>query len=114
MQRCHEVEVENAHCHELRTLCGDDTVEKHFGHQHLCGWGGYFARIVDSVTPYCESHLVGFCLFIGSDRAYELFVCDVFYAVCRCLVLEDKLNNAGRVLYATSNAICQLPKFIGC
>jgi hypothetical protein len=27
MQRCHEVEVENVHCHELCTLCVDDTIE---------------------------------------------------------------------------------------
>ncbi len=27
MQRCHEVEVGNVHCHKLRTLCGDDTIE---------------------------------------------------------------------------------------
>jgi hypothetical protein len=27
MQRCHEVEVGNVNCHELRTPCGDDTIE---------------------------------------------------------------------------------------
>jgi hypothetical protein len=113
MQRCHEVEVEGVHCHESCTLCGDHTAEKHFGHQHFCGWGGYFAWVVDSVTPYRELHLVGFCLF-WSDSAYKLPVCDVFYAVCWYLVLEDKLNSVGRVLYMASDAICQSPKFIGC
>jgi hypothetical protein len=78
MQKCHEVEVGDVYCHESHTLlCGDDTVEKHFGHQHFCGQGGYFAGVVDSVTPYHESHLVGFCLF-WSDRAYELPIRDVF------------------------------------
>ncbi len=113
MQRCHEVEVGDVCCHESRNLCGDDTIEKHFGHHHFCGQGGYFAWVVDSVTPYYESHSVGFYLF-WSDCAYELPVCDVFYAACQYLMLEDKLNSVGRVLYATSNAICQLPKFIGC
>ncbi len=96
MQRCHEVEVGDVHCRESHTLCGDDTVEKYFSHQYFCGWGGYFARVVDSVTPYHELHLVGFCLF-GSHRAYNLPVCDVFYAVCWYHVLEDKLNCVGRL-----------------
>jgi hypothetical protein len=97
MQRCHEIEVGNAHCHELRTLRGDDTIGKHFGHPHFCGWGVYFAWVVDSVTPYCESHLVGFCL-LGSDQAYELPIPDIFHAVSWYLVLEDELNSVGRVL----------------
>jgi hypothetical protein len=78
MQRCHEVEVGDVYCHEPHTLlCGDDTVEKHFGHQHFCCQGGYFAGVVDSVTPYHESHLVGFYLF-WSDHAYKLPIRDVF------------------------------------
>ena len=92
MQRCQEVEVGDVHCHEARILCGDHTVEEHFGHQHFCGQGGYFAGVVDSVP-----HLVGFCLF-WSDCAYKLPVCDVFHAFCGYLVLEDKLNSVGRVL----------------
>jgi hypothetical protein len=32
MKRCHEVEVGNVHHHELCPLCGDDTIEEHFGH----------------------------------------------------------------------------------
>ncbi len=32
MKRCHEVEVGNVHCHESCPLCGDDTIEVHFGH----------------------------------------------------------------------------------
>jgi hypothetical protein len=32
MQRFHEVEVRNVHHHELCPLCGDDTIEEHFGH----------------------------------------------------------------------------------
>ncbi len=76
MQRCHEVEVGDVHCHELRTLCRDHTGEKHFNHQHFCGQGGHFAWVVDSVTPYRESHLVGFCLF-WSDPAYKLPICDI-------------------------------------
>jgi hypothetical protein len=111
MQRCHEVEVGEVHCHELCTLCGDHTVEEHFGHQHLCGQGRYFAEVVDSVSSYRESHLVGFCLF-WSDRAYKLPVCDVFHAFCWYLVLEDKLNGVDRVLYLTSNAICQSSNFL--
>jgi hypothetical protein len=113
VQWCYEVEVGDVHCHVPRILCGDNTVEKHFSHQHFCSWGGYFSGVVDSVTPYRELHLVGFSLF-GSDHAYELPICDVFYAVCGYLVLENKLNGVGRVLYMTSDAICQLPKFVGC
>jgi hypothetical protein len=112
MQRCHEVEVGDVQCHEARTLCGDQTVEEHFGHQHFHGWGGYFTRVVDSVSSYCELHSIGFCLF-WSDHANVLPVCDVFHAFCWHLVLEDKLNSVGRVLYLTSDAICQLPKFVG-
>ncbi len=96
MQRCHQVEVGCVHCHELHTLCGDDTIELHFSHQHFNIWGGYLAGVVDSVTPYCESHLVWFCLF-GSDRAYKLPVCNVVHAVCQYLLLEDELNSVGRV-----------------
>ncbi len=32
MKRCHEVEVGNVNCHESCPLCGDDTIEEHFGH----------------------------------------------------------------------------------
>jgi hypothetical protein len=61
MQRCHEVEFGDIHCHEVHTLRGDHTVEEHVGHQHFCGWGGYFAWVVNSVSPYLESHSVGLC-----------------------------------------------------
>ncbi len=113
MQRCHVVQVGNVHCHELHTLHGDDTIELYFSHQYFCGQGGNFAGVVDSVTPYRETHLVGFCLF-GSDQAYKLPVRDIFHAVSVYLVLEDELDSVGRVLYAPSDAICQLPKFVGC
>ncbi len=91
MQRCHEVEVGNVHCHELCTLCGDDTVEEHFGHQHFCSWGGYFAGVVDSVTSYRELHLVWFCLF-WSDQAYEMPICDIFHGVCGTLCWKMNLT----------------------
>ncbi len=69
--------------------------------------------VVDSVAAYRESHLVGFCLF-GSDQAYELPVCYVVAAVCWYLILGDELNSVGGVFDAPSNAICQLPEFVGC
>jgi hypothetical protein len=72
-----------------------------------------FAGVVDSVFSYRELHSVGFCLF-GSDQAYQLPVCDVFHVVCWHLMLEDELDSVGKVLYAPSDAICQLPKFFGC
>ncbi len=95
MQRCHEVEVGYVHCHEAHTLRGDHTVEEHFGQQHFCGWGGYFAGVVDSVSSYHKSYLVRFCLF-WSGCANKLPVCDVFHEFCRYLVWEDKLNSVGR------------------
>ncbi len=73
----------------------------------------YFAGVVNSVAAYRESHLVGFCL-LGSDQAYKLPVCDFFSAVCRYLVFGDELNSVGGVFDVPFNAICQLPKFIGC
>ncbi len=69
--------------------------------------------MVDSVDAYRELHLVGFCIF-GSDQAYTLPVCDVFSAVCRYLVFGDELDSVGGVFDAPSDAICQLPKFVGC
>ncbi len=113
MKWCHEVEVGNIHCHESCILHGDDTIENHIDHWQFFGRGGYFAMVVDSVDAYCESHLVGFCLF-GSDQAYKLPVCDVCPAVCRYLVLGDELDSVGGVFDAPSNVICQSPKFIGC
>ncbi len=79
MQRCHEVEVGDVHCHEVRTLCGDHTVEEHFDHQYFHSRGGYFAGAVDSVSPCSEWHLIGFRLF-WSDCANKLPVFDVFHA----------------------------------
>jgi hypothetical protein len=79
----------------------------------FCGQGGNFARVVDSVASYHESHLVGFYLF-GSDGAYVLPVRDVFPAVCQYLVLGDELDSVGGVFDAPFDAICQSPKFIGC
>jgi hypothetical protein len=110
MQRCHEVEVGDIHCHEVHTLCGDHTVEKYFGYQHFCGLGGYLARVVDSVSYYHELYLAEFSLF-WSDQANKLPVGDIFHAFCQYLMLEDKLNSDGRVLYATFDAVCPLPIF---
>jgi hypothetical protein len=82
--------------HEACALCGDYAVEEHFCHQHFRGRDCDFAWVVDSVSPYGEPRLIGFCLF-WSDCAHKLPVSDIFHPFCWYFVLEYKLNSVGGI-----------------
>ena len=80
--------------HELCVFGGNDTVEKEFSHQHVSGWRGNFARVIDAVATDNKTCSVLF-FFLRSFVAYKRPICDILSSILWDVALLDELDGVG-------------------
>ena len=90
----------------------NNTVEKHFGDEHLGCRCGHFAGVVDSVTTYREARSILF-RFFRTYRTDKLAVCDIFSSVVRDFVFANEFYRVSRVFDSTSDSVGETTEFVG-